>query len=191
MVCFCDIPLTFVKSNNYGHFALGMTRTWGIEQHLLPVSYYPNNKRCLSTIVVKKASEAFLTNRAKTDDYEILGYSKPMYKIQKTASKKKNNYEEREWRKIYSPRSLQWKTEEEYSAYRGSKNSSKDSIGVPLTFKVRDIDFILVPDSDVPSIIKCIKRLSCFGGNNQQIDNKSKDLLLAKIISFNTLAKNI
>lgn len=122
MVSFCDIPLIHVAANNYGNHAFGMNRSWGIRQHLLPVSYYPNNKECLSTMVVKKASEAYIKDKTKTEDFEVLGYSKPMYKLQSLSKgKSNNNYIEREWRKVYAPNSsYRWKSESEYNEYRGN-----------------------------------------------------------------------
>lgn len=146
MVCFCDLPLIHLPSNNYGHYAFGMSRSWGIRQHLLPVSYYPNNKECLSTKVVIRASEAYVNNSKDTEKYEVLGYSKPMYKIQnERQNRSNNNYVEREWRKVYAPNSLyKWKSEEEYRIYRGDRSSLKRRVGNPLRFEVNDIDFLSI-----------------------------------------------
>lgn len=193
MVSFCDIPLIHVATNNYGHHAFGMNRSWGIRQHLMPVSYYPNNQKCLSTMVVKRASEAYLKNSTKTESFEVLGYSKPMYKLQSLSKKKSNNYIEREWRKVYAPNSsYRWKSENEYNEYRGNKDTPKKEIGKPLKFDVKDIDFILMPDIDVPNIISCINNLKYLGGNTRkQLNGSDKDLLLAKILSYDNLIKNL
>ncbi len=190
MVSFCDIPLVHVAANNYGHYAFGMSRSWGIRQHLLPVSYYPNNKGCLSTLVVKRASAAYIDNKG---DFEILGYSKPMYKLQNQSKRKNNNYKEREWRKVYAPNSsYKWKSESEYREYRGDEDTDKKKVGKPLKFNVKDIDFILVPDIDVSSIVSCIKKLKHVGGNSgKQLSEGDKDLLLAKILSYDNLIKNL
>lgn len=194
MVSFCDIPLVHVATNNYGHHAFGMNRSWGIRQHLLPVSYYPNNKDCLSTMVVRRASEAYLKDRTKTENFEVLGYSKPMYKLQSISKgKRDNNYIEKEWRKVYAPNSsYRWKSEDEYKQYRGNKDTPKTEVGNPLRFDVKDIDFILVPDIDVPNIISCINNLKYLGGNtSKQLNGSDKDLLLAKILSYDNLIKNL
>lgn len=194
MVSFCDIPLIHVATNNYGNHAFGMNRSWGIRQHLLPVSYYPNNKECLSTMVVKKASEAYIKDKTKTEDFEVLGYSKPMYKLQSLSKgKSNNNYIERERRKVYAPNSsYRWKSESEYNEYRGNKDTPKKEIGKPLRFDAKDIDFILVPDIDVPNIISSIKNLKYLGGDtSKQLSDSDKDLLLAKILSYDNLIKNL
>lgn len=195
MVSFCDIPLAHVATNNYGHYAFGMSRLWGIKQRLLPVCYYPNNSKCLSTKVVMRASEAFLNKSKKVEEYDVLGYSKPMYKIEKALPKKinKNNFIEREWRKVYASHlDYRWKSEDEYKKYRGNKDTPKKEVGKPLRFDVKDIDFILVPDIDVPNIISCINNLKYLGGNtSKQIKGSDKDLLLAKILSYDNLIKNL
>ena len=145
-------------------------------------------------MVVRKASEAYIKDKTKREDFEVLGYSKPMYKLQShSKSKSNNNYIEREWRKVYAPNSsYRWKSESEYNEYRGNKNTPKREVGNPLRFDVKDIDFILVPDIDVPNIISCINNLKYLGGNtHKQLNGSDKDLLLAKILSYDNLIKNL
>jgi len=46
MVCFCDIPLSQTKrhSKNYGSYAIGLTKKWGMTNKINPVIYaYPNS----------------------------------------------------------------------------------------------------------------------------------------------------
>lgn len=145
-------------------------------------------------MVVKKASEAYIKDKTKTEDFEVLGYSKPMYKLQSLSKgKSNNNYIEREWRKVYAPNSsYRWKSESEYNEYRGNKDTPKKEIGKPLRFDAKDIDFILVPDIDVPNIISSIKSLKYLGGDtSKQLSDSDKDLLLAKILSYDNLIKNL
>ena len=80
MVCFCDIPLAYVARNNYGKCGIAMSRKWGREHHLEPVLYYPNDVKCQSTKMVQTAYTVFTTDRKRSDDYRILGYSKPITK---------------------------------------------------------------------------------------------------------------
>ena len=164
MVCFCDIPLGFISSNNYGKYVIGMKRTWGFNNRLLPVFYYPNNEGCLSTKAVIEATKAFLANPKDTAAYSILGFAKPLKKIVASSKAKpysRKNYLEREWRKVYSPSSsFKWKTGAEYNIYRGSKTSPKRPVGTPLRFDVKDIDMIIVPDADVQSLISFVSGTS-------------------------------
>jgi len=41
MVCFCDIPLSQINNhtNDYGNYALGLTKDWGIKNNICPVLY--------------------------------------------------------------------------------------------------------------------------------------------------------
>lgn len=46
MTCFCDIPLSQVKrhTSTYGKYAIGLTKSWGMENKINPVIYtYPNS----------------------------------------------------------------------------------------------------------------------------------------------------
>lgn len=197
MASFCDIPLNFVADNNYGQYAIGMKHTWGVEHQLVPVSYYPNNKECFSTKAIIKATDDFFTNRTAVDNYRILGYSKPMYKIvtPKNSSISPDNYKEREWRKVYaSAGPYMWKTEKEYKSYRGEKTTPKKQIGTSLKFGAADIDFILIQEKDRKDLIDYIMRggLHYFGGKTVvPIKNEDKELLLTKIVAFDSLITNM
>jgi hypothetical protein len=41
MVCFCDLPLSLIKShlNEYGQFGIGLKKQWGINHGVSPVFY--------------------------------------------------------------------------------------------------------------------------------------------------------
>lgn len=46
MTCFCDIPLSQVRrhTNNYGKYAIGLSKSWGMENKINPIIYtYPNS----------------------------------------------------------------------------------------------------------------------------------------------------
>ncbi len=197
MVSFCDIPLNFVADNNYGQYAIGMKRSWGVTHQLIPVSYYPNNKECFSTKAIIQATDDFLNNPSDVERYRILGYSKPMYKIlpPNNSTVSKDNYKEREWRKVYaSSPSYKWKTEIEYNKYRGKKNEPKKQVGTSLKFGANDIDFILIREKDRKDLIDYIMRgdLPYLGGKMVvPVTTEDKELLLTKIVSFDSLITNL
>lgn len=190
MVCFCDKPLSSIRQNNYGHYAIGMSRSWGISKRLMPVHYYPNNKKCFSTKTIIKATKAFLSPGGKYDDYRILGYSKPMNKIAKQENQCKNNYSEHEWRYIYDTSTYPWKSGEDYDLYR-KEQGTKIPVGNPLTFNASEIDFILVGKKDIDDIQSYIMGVLPIIGRKNKITDSDKYRLLTKLLIYEDLVKNI
>lgn len=195
MVSFCDVPLNFITTNNYGELGIGMSRSWGIEHLLQPVMYYPNNKECQSTQMIIQAAKEFINDRENSDSYRILGYSKPLKKIALEKNKNNNNYIEREWRKVYKSYGPQkWKTDAEYKAYRGSKKTPKKVVGSPLRFGINDIDCIILREKYINDFINYIfsQELNQLGGKyNVGFDENDRRLLLSKIIKYESLENNL
>lgn len=195
MVSFCDVPLNFITQNNYGAFCIGMSRSWGIYHLLQPVMYYPNNKECLSTKLIIKATENFLNHPENPDDYSILGYSKPIKKIKLLPGKNADNYIEREWRKVYKSYGTQkWKTEAEYKVYRGNSLIPKKQVGSSLKFGVNDIDCIILKKKYINDFIDFVMDadLTYFGDKQKvHISQRDKELMLSKIIQYESLEFNM
>lgn len=195
MVSFCDVPLNFITQNNYGTFGIGMSRSWGVSHLLQPVMYYPNNKKCLSTQLIIKATENFLDHPENPDDYSILGYSKPTSKIKLVAGKNADNYIEREWRKVYKSYGTQkWKNEAEYKAYRGDSATPKKQVGSSLKFNVNDIDCIILKKRYVNNFIDFVMdpNLTYFGDERKvNITQRDRELMLSKIIQYESLEFNM
>ena len=192
MVCFCDIPLAYVARNNYGKCGIAMSRKWGREHHLEPVLYYPNDVKCQSTKMVQTAYTIFTTDRKRSDDYRILGYSKPITKPTKIKGRNSDNYVEREWRKVYAnPAPLKWLTEIEYNVYRGPKGSPKQSVGHPLKFKVDDIDFILVDKKNASKLRQYIMSLPSLCNSPKLLSDDERYTLLSKILIYEDLIHNL
>lgn len=193
MVCFCDIPLAFISRNNYGKCGIAMKRSWGKQRHLEPVLYYPNDLGCQSTKMIIKAAYAFSTNRKVADAYRILGYSKPVKKINPIAGRCSDNYIEREWRKVYAnPAPLKWLTEAEYNTYRGPAGSPKKSVGTPLVFSADDVEFILIDKANETNLRDFIMNyLQDIGGKLNPISLDDKCTLLSKVIVYESMKNNI
>ncbi len=193
MVSFCDLPLAHISKNNYGKCGIGMSRKWGVERHLEPVLYYPNDIRCQSTKMIIKAADNFINNRNVAESYRILGYAKPMRKSTKIKGRSSDNYAEREWRKVYAnPAPLKWLTENEYNAYRGAPGSEKVPVGLPLHFNIEDIVFILVDKFNLNDLLNHIMiGLNHLGGSSKQITNDERLILLSKIIVYEDIIHNL
>jgi hypothetical protein len=53
MVCFCDIPLSQIvnHSKTYGSYAIGLTKQWGMNNKLTPMTYLHSNSSYLESII--------------------------------------------------------------------------------------------------------------------------------------------
>lgn len=191
MVSFSDIPLSHIARNNYGKCGLGMTRKWGNRMHLEPVLYYPNDKKCLSTKMVNEAYQAFEKTPKEHQKYRILGYSKPMNKSFASKGVPKDNYIEREWRKVYAcPAPLKWLNEQEYNLYRGDKTLPKKPVGNILKFDPEDVVFIIIPRKDKEQILDFIvNKMNTFGG--RQVTEQEKFDIVSKVIEYESLEFNL
>ena len=96
----------------------------------------------------------------------------------------KDNYIEREWRKVYScPSPLKWLSENEYYIYRGDRSVSKQPKGKILHFSTKDIVFIIIPN-------KFKDELSIHIGENY-ICIVSQNVINAHATEFNNLIECI
>lgn len=194
MVSFCDIPLSHIEASTYGKFGIAMTRRWAKRRFLEPVLYYPLNKECQSTEMVRQAAKVFQTNPKDYDSYRILGYAKPMRRLKKGEKQKKkktiDNYVEREWRRVYSSRYLKWLTEESYTEYRNKSGKEKQPVGPLLHFSIDDIVFLIVDKQYKAELQQFImKKLSKLGGG--KINEQMRLDLISKIIVYEDIVHNL
>lgn len=194
MVSFCDLPLVFFAQNNYGEFGIAMKRSWGRSHNLEPVLYYPNDEKCQSTKMIIKAAVTFANTPKEYDNYRILGYSKPVSKVNPIPGYSSDNYIEREWRKVYAnPAPCRWLTEAEYVIYRGDRSLPKQPVSRPLMFTVNDIDFIITKKSDLRRLQDFIMngRLVDVGGKASAITMNEKIDLISKVLVSDDLVHNL
>lgn len=52
MTCFCDIPLSHIRnhSSTYGSYAIGLTKDWGIRNHISPIMYTYENSESMKML---------------------------------------------------------------------------------------------------------------------------------------------
>lgn len=188
MISFCDIPLSQLQHIVYGNYAIGMSRLWGNELPLCPVSYYPNKRSANITRFITDCFDNFKNNPSLYT--KLLGYVKPVKKYRETGyakQKRRDNYIEREWRKIYIKDWIE--NNEQYFAFK-EKNGGSLLNQFIARFHPSQVDMIVVKsDVDREGLISKIKSLLQIGGYSHIMD-KDKLLLISKITTIDEIKKN-
>jgi hypothetical protein len=204
VVCFCDIPLDFIDEHisDYGHFAIAMKKSWGIER-LNPILYLtdksmPQKKFELlqgdlfGKIKKKLEKEANFeySEEIKEIFYHFHDFIAYMKKYKGSSTKRENNekifYREREWRWI-PEQSTQAKKDGIILRLDPSEYCNIDKYNkilekyYVLEFENSDIDYIIVDNKE--NKIELEKRI-------MTLDRQKKELI-AKIRTIDDLKKEI
>lgn len=188
MISFCDIPLAQLQYVVYGNYAIGMSRGWGNDLPLCPVSYFPNNRRANLT---KYITDCFDNFPRKASQYsKLLGYAKPVRKYKEhgyASHRRKDNYIEREWRKIYLK---DWfESSEQYASFK-ERNDGALLNHFIARFRPYQVDMIVVmSEVDRENLITEINSLQQIGGYHN-ISDKDRLLLVSKITTIDEIKKN-
>lgn len=169
MVCFCDIPLSQVKSHmdTYGRYCIGLSKDWGIRNKISPVLYHykdsPNHNAILK--VVDKITEEVKKSLGLNvrDVLNTTLYSKPYKgKFYRNGEYLKDEiifYNEREWRYIPSQKTMEeanlnmFLYKEDYSEESKGK-FNEDLNKIKIKFEPKDVKYIIVKDdSDILRIV--------------------------------------
>lgn len=206
MVSFCDIPLSQVKDHikEYGKYAIGLSKEWGIKNNLSPVFYNTHSskfekkvqKALREALILASETGGFLLE--KVDDMQLLltyiYYSKPYKgsnwdkKNKKFKSKNRTLYNEREWRYIppeNSREQVNFIFKEFYlndSFIVLQKNLMRNKI---LSFKPNDIKYIIVnKESEIPNIIEAVELIK------SKYSPEEIKLLISRIISLEQIVED-
>ena len=189
MVSFCDIPLNYIETITYGKYAIGMKRQWGNDNGLSPILYYPRLNSHHLHQYVRNSFEDYI-NKKDASKMKFLGYAKPFKKFDEkgyATNKRKENYIEREWRKIYI---TQWIDSQATMNEYKEQHRNKFVKGFIMKFYVKDISFIIVPDEKAKeNLINQINPMQQIGGNSllQQNDNLE---LVSKFLTIEQIKEN-
>ncbi|WP_047444833.1 abortive infection system antitoxin AbiGi family protein [Alistipes sp. ZOR0009] len=195
MVCFCDIPLSKIKSHliTYGEYGIGLSKDWGFKNNLTPLIYSrPNTK---TSNAIENLITWYLNNNELKDSddiklitSELLMHIKPyegkMYRNGKYELTK--FYDEREWRWIPNiandeiPLSIDKKT------FNDSKTrdiyNEKICNYYSLKFTPQDIKYLIIKDdSEISSFIEKIESIKGF------YDSKTIKILTTRIFTSNQI----
>lgn len=219
MVSFCDIPLTRadIHRKNYGKFAIGLTKKWGISNNINPLLYlssYRINKAFENIIHFSKIDKQKNLNeleKIKCPDEINKFTSEHMESINKCLSSTVNDFMHTyifAYSKMYENRNNKGETIINYndnewryviqetnkwfwneSEYNEWRGRDKKpkSTFESLPFGVNDIRYILVETEN--EVLKLIDSINKFKtiGGNEIISKNDKLLLMTKIMSVERL----
>lgn len=190
MISFCDIPLSESSKHfeAYGHFGIGLTKTWAVEKGINPVLYIDKDsliaKSILELIKARRDSKTNLTTQQKALVLKIKSYAKNYSGNLNRKSKTTKNYrfyDEREWRLVPDKDILGGisfsVSSTNYQKSKDDYNAKIDSIRIK--FNHSDISYIIVEKTNqIPDIIKSIREYFSDDCTANQLD-----ILLSKVCS--------
>jgi len=196
MTCFCDLPVSHIASHLefYGSYGIGLTKEWGINKGLTPITYIHKNSlqikylRNIANAIWDASKERKLSKGdIRFQLFELAGFFKPyegdMWRINKYVMKR--FYDEREWRFIPFIPETDVDGKEDYrlnkleflNEIKRAKANKYVAQHHLLKFEFKDIKYIIIrSDSEVKAMTETINSLSQFSGNE-------KSILVTKIIS--------
>lgn len=198
MVCFCDIPLSNIADHTkkYGNYAIGIKKTWAMEQGITPILYVHGNSSFIGqglealnwSLELSKKDEGHLKERL-AQVMSMFFMMKP-YEGEQVINGKKEKirfYDEREWRYIPPIGGNQFNclTEEQFNDInqREKLNSANEQYGVDFNPDV--INYIIVERED--EIVPLMHELRSIKSN---FAYKSVDLLSSRIISMDRIRED-
>jgi hypothetical protein len=152
MVCFCDLPLSLIKSHleEYGHYGIGLTREWGIRNGLAPVIYTHVRARTRQPVKRLITRAAKSTDASLAKDLNILAaYTKP---YEGSAWRKRHIerrvkfYNEREWRYVPEPSLLNWEDFNNYAKKDKLHKWLQKEYALPI--HPSDVQYLILPPDD-------------------------------------------
>jgi len=199
MVCFCDLPLSLIKSHlaHYGMYGIGMHKHWGIMRGITPVLYIHTKSLLLGALkswangepAERESSIPFRINRRYDDVMNVMRYVR-LYEGLEWRNGSCNEgvkfYDEREWR--YSPVGIS----SIESVLDRKSYTNKDMMEeftarlkhkYALHFSPDDVEYIIVKYED--EVLPMVRHLKNIKGGKYTEDQVS--ILTTSIISANRI----
>ncbi len=188
MKCFCDIPLSQVQKhmNNYGKYAIGLSKEWGIANKVAPIIYYCDNSPVINSILD-------ISDESSTDEFiykyvNLILFMKPYEEILFRKDYPIRFYDEREWRYVPEVKKLTGlgtnfllgnKDCKDDNRIKHINNKLRNFDIVKLNFKPKDVKYVIVEnESDILDIIETLTK-----SNRKQYSYEDVQLLTTRIIT--------
>ena len=197
MVCFCDIPLSNITQHTqkYGNYAIGIKKTWAIEQGVNPILYVHNKsvflEQCRKALKWSlELSDTDERNMTKIADFLLLFSMMKPYEIEEIVAgeiKKIRYYDEREWRYIIpiTDNKFCFLTEDSFNnaIARNNINNSNEKYGIDITPDA--INYIIVEREN--EILPLISELPLI---TDKFPHESVELLKSRILSMERIRED-
>lgn len=195
MICFCDIPLHLISSHmdEYGHYGIGLKKSWAIKNGLNPIQYLHEGTfqhqiiLRLNNLLKSTAMQNGNTKDEMNVFWNLLAFTKPYRGISHKNGKPKIFYDEREWR--YFPNFFERNSnnanipmlfEDEFNTNKRDHLNNYLTL-FPLKYSLSDIKYIIVKEEqEIPLMISIIDEIESSKYSNEDIQ-----ILKTKIISSN------
>jgi hypothetical protein len=193
MICFCDIPISRISDHTafYGDYGLGLTKSWGLTNKLIPVIYTPAGSAVTQVIDylldIKHDGDP---NKEEKDQvlnehtYKMLTLIKPITGQMYIGGSvvEKDFYQENEWRHVPPGDSILFP--DAFAEERDAKNTEMQEH--KLSISPQDIKYIFVKyDHEIPDLVDFINtNLGGFRHNDLK-------LLSTRILSLETISADL
>jgi hypothetical protein len=165
MVCFCDIPLSQIKTHieNYGHYGIGMSKEWAEKKGLNPILYLKRNSKLSEKLISMRPDISdLLKSSGERETYHSFLYLFRYLKNYEGSflkggmlTRTVNFYNEREWRHVPNTSVLGMDKYNDQEI-RKEYNSKLEALG----FEPNDIKYIIVDnESEIGVMIKTIREI--------------------------------
>jgi len=199
MVSFCDIPLSQIRQHTgkYGHYGIGMSKTWAQKKALNPVLYIRRRSHLAAHIeAFSKVLDMGYTPDGKPPEIQkalmsLLRYIKPFegnYLKGRKTKKPIKFYDEREVRYVPPPEMTKNRYFLSVHAHEEPKNVETFNQVLRqarLRFEPDDVRYIIIAkESETLEIVKAVKDIK------DKYDDKIKEMLVTRIISWEQIKED-
>jgi hypothetical protein len=203
MVSFCDIPLSQISKHvgYYGHYAIGLTKEWGMKNNICPVLYTYNKSQLANSvknffaITIKTATtskEKIFTNNLN-EWIKFIKFIKPyegyLWRDSQYLKDQIKFYDEREWRfcpdiplseENEKKEFICFLNKEEFLNHDSIQSANRMIEKFKLSFEPKDVKYIIVDkENEILDMVNKIIQIK-----QQKYSHADLQVLTTRIISM-------
>lgn len=199
MVCFCDIPLSKLKTHmsQYGSYGIGLKRSWGFKNGFSPIIYTRRGSttaKAYSNLIkiFKNHEGSLLSDTLISKEFSsLLMHTKPF-----SGSMRRNNknirvrfYDEKEWRWIPDTSNSDSRNHLEREEYNNPELIREQNEHLANRFRLRfgpeDINYLILnSETEIDEFIHSLDRIK------DGFDSRTKRKLTSRILTKERIVKD-